>query len=72
MKKFIHIIEAMEPNTGPDRVEMSLPLFIRCLEWAKETAEDDVQLHKLSEIIIEQNRFLDTDDYSMLVGGIHE
>lgn len=38
-------------SEGPqhDAISMSVPLFIRALEWAREEAKDDVELHKFAE-----------------------
>lgn len=40
-------VEAVEEDT----VTMSIPLLLRFLEWAKEDAGEDIQLHKLVEIV---------------------
>lgn len=56
-----------------DVVTLSVPLFIRCLEWAKESAKDDVDLHKLTDNIIKlfnSKGTLDSEDYSSFFDGI--
>lgn len=52
-----------EANAGVDTINMTVPLFIRCLEWAKEEAKDDVQIHKFVEKVISKGGTLNTDDY---------
>jgi hypothetical protein len=55
-----------------DIVTMDVPLFIRILEYAKEDAQEDMDLHDLAEKAIEatkQQGILQMDDYDMLVGG---
>lgn len=59
--------ESDEMNEGTDHIKMSIPLFIRCLEWAHETAKDDVDLHIFAENAISQNRCLSTEDYDSLL-----
>ena len=58
---------AAEDNEGVDTIEMDVALFIRCLEWAKEDAADDVALHKFTENVVAKNKILTMDDYEMLV-----
>jgi hypothetical protein len=63
-----------EANVGRDTVTMTIPLFIRCLEWAKENAKDDIEIHKFVENVISKTGTLATDDYESLVpnGSIKE
>ena len=54
-----------------DSVTFSIPLFIRLLEWAREDAKTDEQLHVMTEKAIAMNKKecpLDMDDYAELVG----
>lgn len=48
-------------------VTLSVPLIIRCLEWAREEAKDDVALHKMVELMIDKNKTMDTDDYECIL-----
>lgn len=58
------ILEAAEK----DSVEMSIPLFIRMLEWAREEAKDDIEIHEVAERAIEfKGTCLDTADYGKLI-----
>lgn len=50
-----------------DKIEMSVPLFIRALEWAREDAKDDVEIHKFVENCLKVGGELDTDDYEKLL-----
>lgn len=43
---------AIAPQDPADKVTLDVPLLIRLLEWAKEDAKDDMQLHKVSEKLI--------------------
>lgn len=56
-----------EDNEGVDTIEMDVELFIRCLEWAKESAPDDIALHKFTENVVAKNGILTMDDYESLV-----
>lgn len=56
-----------EANEGVDTIEMDVELFIRCLEWAKESAPDDIALHKFTENVVAKNGILTMDDYESLV-----
>jgi hypothetical protein len=51
---------------------MDVPLFIRILEYSREDAQEDMDLHDLTEKAIEatkQQGILQMDDYDMLVGS---
>lgn len=54
-------------NDQTDQVMLSIPLFIRCLEWAREDAKSDVEIHLLVENVVAQNTVLTTEDYDMLI-----
>ena len=54
-----------------DTITMDVPLFIRVLEYAREDAQADMDLHDLAEKAIaatKQQGLLQMDDYDMLVG----
>lgn len=54
-----------EGTAGVDSVTLSIPLIIRCLEWAHEEAKDDVEIHKFVENMLKNaTSRLDTDDYN--------
>lgn len=63
----------MEPTTKEnptDVASLDVPLLIRIMEYAKEDAQTDMDLHKVAENIIElskQGRTLTMDDYSNIV-----
>jgi hypothetical protein len=48
-------------------VTMTVPMLIRALEWSREDAKDDVQIHKFVENMISAGGTLDTDDYAKLL-----
>ena len=54
-----------------DRITVDVPLFIRLLEYAREDAKTDMDLHNLTEKLIRKAKQTDTltmDDYDELVG----
>jgi hypothetical protein len=52
-----------EANDGVDHVSMTVPLFIRCLEFAREDCGSDVELHEFVEKVVAKSGILDTEDY---------
>jgi hypothetical protein len=63
-----HIGFLKEANEGTDHITMTVPLFIRCLEWAHEDAKDDVELHKFVEKVVAKGGVLATEDYEEFLG----
>lgn len=58
-----------------DTITMDVPLFIRVLEYAREDAQADMDLHDLAEKAIsatKQQGLLQMDDYDMLVGELEQ
>ncbi len=59
------------PQDNPkDVITLDVPLFIRLLEYAKEDAKDDMDLHKVSERIIalsSEGSILDMSNYDQIV-----
>jgi hypothetical protein len=54
-----------------DIIAMDVPLFIRMLEWAREDAETDIELHDATERAIEAVKLrglLSMEDYTDIVG----
>lgn len=50
-------------------IHISVPLLIRCLEWAHEDAKDDVQIHKFVEkMLLKKDKKMNTDDYESFLG----
>lgn len=55
----------------PDVIRVNVPLMIRLLEWAREDANKDVELHVIAEQLIDLSDKGDTltmSDYSEIVG----
>jgi hypothetical protein len=55
-----------------DKIKIDVPLFIRLLEYAREDAKSDMDLHDVAERAIElsvSSRTLTMNDYNTLVGG---
>lgn len=62
-------IQSREKNPQ-DVVSMDIPLLIRMLEYAKEDAQTDIDLHKVAENLIELSktgRVLDMSDYNSII-----
>ena len=58
-----------------DIVTMDVPLFIRVLEYSREDAQADMDLHELAEKAIaatKQQGILSMDDYNMLTGELEQ
>jgi len=60
-----------QPNPQ-DSIAVDVPLFIRLLEYAREDAKDDMDLHKVTERIIalsSQGKTLSMSDYNQIVAS---
>lgn len=67
-KTFRELFKSLsEANAGPDTVTLTIPLFIRVLEWAREDAKDDIEVHKFVENAIKHSGVMDTDCYEDLL-----
>jgi hypothetical protein len=58
-----------------DTITVDVPLFIRLLEYAREDAKTDMDLHNVAENIIdlsEEGQVLSMDDYNAIVGTTEE
>jgi len=58
-----------------DTIIVDVPLFIRLLEYAREDAKTDMDLHNVAENIIdlsEEGQVLSMDDYNTIVGTSEE
>ncbi len=56
MKKhtLLGVLEALEEETQqPDVIKANVPTFLRLMEFAKESAQDDMVLHRITERITE-------------------
>jgi hypothetical protein len=64
-------IQSRESKDNPkDVVKMDIPLLIRMLEYAREDAKTDMDLHKVAEnlILLSKNgRTLDMEDYNSII-----
>lgn len=65
------IVSELLQNHNPiDVVTLDIPLFIRLLEYAKEDAKDDMDLHELADKTISistDNKVLTMSDYEFLI-----
>ena len=63
----------LKENVNPiDKITMDIPLFIRMLEFAREDAKSDLDLHDATEKAIalsESGRTLTMADYEIIVNG---
>jgi hypothetical protein len=58
-----------------DTITVDVPLFIRLLEYAREDAKTDMDLHNVAENIIdlsEEGEVLTMDNYNAIVGKNEE
>jgi len=58
-----------------DTIKLDIPLFIRLLEYAREDAQTDMDLHNVAENIISlsiSGKTLTMDDYNAIVGSSQE
>jgi hypothetical protein len=58
-----------------DIISVDVPLFIRLLEYAREDAQTDMDLHNVAENIIdlsEEGEVLTMDNYNAIVGTSEE
>jgi hypothetical protein len=58
-----------------DTIIVDVPLFIRLLEYAREDAKTDMDLHNVAENIIdlsEEGEVLTMDNYNAIVGTTEE
>ena len=65
----------MEQFNPSDKVTLDVPLFIRLLEYAREDAKTDMDLHNVTEKAIsasETGKTLTMADYDALVTGNSE
>ena len=65
-EQFISLNEETKPNT----LTFDIPLFIRMLEYAKEDAKTDMDLHNVTEnaIKMSSNGVLTMADYDKIIG----
>ena len=65
----------MVPTDNPeDKVTLDVPLLIRLMEFAKEDAQSDIDLHNAAEQLVmlsQSGRTLSMADYEKIVNGMH-
>jgi hypothetical protein len=62
----------MENFNPTDKITMDVPLFIRMLEYAREDAKTDMDLHKVTEnalALSETGKTLTMNQYDEIIGG---
>jgi hypothetical protein len=58
-----------------DTIKLDVPLFIRLLEYAREDAKDDMDLHRVAENVIDLSKMGETlgmIDYNTIIGPSEE
>lgn len=50
------ISDHQSTDNPPDKISLDVPLLIRLMEWAREDAEDDMQLHSVTEKLVAMSR----------------
>ena len=76
LKQLVNKIKGVAQNLREDEdptdiIAMDVPLFLRMLEWAKEEAAEDVDLHEVTTRAIEAVKLrglLSMEDYQDLIG----
>jgi hypothetical protein len=72
MKEILEVTEKNYKIMNPkDTIKLDVPLFIRLLEYAREDAKDDMDLHRVAENAIDLSRFAGTlgmIDYLNIIG----
>lgn len=61
-----------EEANPTDKITMDVPLFLRIMEYAKEDAKTDMDLHNVTEraiALMKEHEYLCMDNYNDLVGG---
>lgn len=62
-----------EEGSKEEVVAITVPLLIRMLEWSRESAGEDIQLHKLVEAMVAQfngSDPLNSDDYESIISHV--
>lgn len=55
-------------KNSTDVIKVSVPMFIRFLEWAREKAKSDIEIHELTERALALNdKVINSDDYDKLM-----
>ena len=69
--EFVQTREPVDNEKNPiDIVKMDIPLLIRVMEFAKEDAKTDMDLHVAAENMVElskEDRILNMDDYDSII-----
>lgn len=68
--EFDESVEILEATDKEDVVSLDIPLMIRMLELAREDVKDDMELHRITERLIEIRKkgVLTMDDYEFIAG----
>lgn len=67
--KNTHIHIHAKTKDSPDSVSLEVPALILLLEWARETASEDVQMHKVVEASSESGDTITSEIINTLTKG---
>ena len=73
MRKLMEAVESAQTANPIDTVTVDIPLLIRLLEFSREDAQDDMDLHQLADNMINlspEGNTLTMADYEELVTGL--
>jgi hypothetical protein len=75
LKKKSRFISEAQEEDKVDTITMDVPLFLRMLEYSREDAEQDLDLHDVTEkanVLGKERGILSMDDYAEIVGAAEE
>jgi hypothetical protein len=75
LKKKSRFISEAQEEDKVDTITMDVPLFLRMLEYSREDAEQDLDLHDVTEkanVLGKERGILSMDDYTEIVGAAEE
>lgn len=69
-----HIRESVMESDEEDTVSMNVPLLLRIMEYAREDAKDDMDLHDVAErmVALSKDGSLSMEDYTSIVGDVED
>jgi hypothetical protein len=68
-------IKEVEEEDAVDTITMDVPLFIRMLEYSREDAQEDIDLHDVTEkanLLGKERGILQMEDYNEIVGAAED
>lgn len=59
-----------EANKGEDIIKVTVPMFIKLMEWSREDAKSDLDVHNITERIVSKNGILCSSEFDDLIKNI--